>query len=271
MFVFCDVDGVLIPFPAADGGIPATHRREQVLPAGYDQPVTIWLNPAHGPLLADLVTVTGLEPVWCTSWRGDAAQLIGHRLGLPAWPHVELPRLPLTDSHPDGYLWKRDHVAVYAAGHPLAWIDDDFAVPADHDWAATRTAAGYPTLLIQPDPHLGVHPGAATQRVARLTKPQQEQHRLRGQHAVLDAPVPGPLSSSRHRGSLSLRSERQNGRYAAGLLDPRWLLLCLPWRPHVSATTTFRSLDGLQLHGTLGIVARLRQGLPAPRAAPWLF
>lgn len=159
MFVFCDVDGVLIPFPAADGGIPATHRRDQVLPAGYDQLVPIWLNPDHGHLLAGLVTATTLRPVWCTSWRGDAARLIGSRLGLPAWPHVELPRLPLTDSHPDGYLWKRDHVAPYAAGHPLAWIDDDFAVPADHDWAASRTAAGYPTLLIQPDPHLGLQVG----------------------------------------------------------------------------------------------------------------
>jgi hypothetical protein len=38
----------------------------------------------------------------------------------------------LTDSHPDGYL----------------------AVPADHDWAAARTAAGYSTLLIPPDPCL---------------------------------------------------------------------------------------------------------------------
>jgi hypothetical protein len=75
---------------------------------------------------------------------------------LPAWPHVKLPCLPLTDSHPDGYLWKRDYIAIHAAGHPLAWIDDDFAVPADHDWAAARTAAGYSTLLIQPDPYLGL-------------------------------------------------------------------------------------------------------------------
>jgi hypothetical protein len=155
MFLFCDVDGVLIPFPAAGGRIPGTHRRDQVLPAGYDQLVTIWLNPAHGSLLADLVTTTGLQPVWCTSWRGDAARLIGPRLGLPAWPHVELPRLPLTDSHPDGYLWKRDYVAAHAVGHPMAWIDDDFA-ESDHSWAAARAAVGYSTLLIQPDPHLGI-------------------------------------------------------------------------------------------------------------------
>lgn len=57
MFSFCDIDGVLIPFPAADGTVPATHRRDHVVPAGTDQQVPIWLNPAHGPLLADLVNI----------------------------------------------------------------------------------------------------------------------------------------------------------------------------------------------------------------------
>jgi hypothetical protein len=127
-----------------------------VLPAGYDEPVPIWLNPAHGRLLADLIAISELEPVWCTSWRADASPLIGNRLGLPPWPHVDLPHLPLTTSHPDGYLWKRDHVAAHAGGQPLAWIDDDFARPADYDWASARTAAGGPTLLIQPDPYTGI-------------------------------------------------------------------------------------------------------------------
>jgi hypothetical protein len=120
MFLFCDIDGVLIPFPAPDGTTPATHHPCNVVPAGYDDPVPIWLNPAHGPLLAELITITGLQPVWCTSWRADASRLIGHRLGLPPWPHVELPRLPLTTSHPDDYLWKRDHIAAHAGRQPLA-------------------------------------------------------------------------------------------------------------------------------------------------------
>lgn len=156
MFLFCDVDGVIIPFPAADGTIPSTHHLEHVTPAGHEQPIPIWLNLAHGQLLAELVATTGLEPVWCTSWRGDASRLIGHRLGLPPWPHVALPHLPLTDSHPHGYLWKRDYVAKHARRRPLAWIDDDFADPADHDWATARTAAGLPTLLIQPDSRAGI-------------------------------------------------------------------------------------------------------------------
>ncbi len=155
MYLFCDIDGVLIPFPSADGAIPATHYPAHVVPAGYGQPVRIWLNPAHGPLLAEVIASTGLEPVWCTSWRGDASRLIGRQLGLPPWPHVNLPRLPLTTSHPDGYLWKRDYLAAHARHQPLAWIDDDLTT-ADHDWADTRTTAGHPTLLIQPDPQTGL-------------------------------------------------------------------------------------------------------------------
>jgi hypothetical protein len=80
MFLFCDIDGVLIPFPGADGSAPGTHQITQVTPAGYEQPVPIWLNPEHGPLLAGLIAATGLRPIWCTSWRQDAARLIGPRL-----------------------------------------------------------------------------------------------------------------------------------------------------------------------------------------------
>jgi hypothetical protein len=109
-------------------------------------------------MLSGLITATGLEPVWCTSWRKDATRLIGPRLGLPPWPNVHLPHQPLTSSHPHGYLWKRDYVAEHACNQPLAWIDDDFAEPADHDWARTRTASGLPTLLIQPNPQDGIQP-----------------------------------------------------------------------------------------------------------------
>ncbi len=66
----------------------------------------------------------------------------------------------MTTSHPDGYLWKRDYLATHARHHSLAWIDDDFT-SADYDWASARTAAGHPTLLIQPDPRTGLQVGNA--------------------------------------------------------------------------------------------------------------
>ncbi|MFG2527295.1 hypothetical protein [Streptomyces sp. NPDC048516] len=158
-YFLLDIDGVLIPFPAKDGGTPPTHVRHDVVPTGRtpDDPVTIWLDPTHGPLLMQVARRDLVIPVWCTSWRQDAATMIGPLLGIPAFPYVDLPRPRITTSHPHGYLWKRDRVAVWAKATPVAWIDDDFT-HLDHEWAARRTAAGLPTLLIQPDPHVGLLP-----------------------------------------------------------------------------------------------------------------
>ncbi|MEU3032442.1 HAD domain-containing protein [Streptomyces incarnatus] len=156
-YLLLDVDGVLIPFPDAEGTGPATHTRHDVIPTGRtaDKPVTIWLNPAHGPLLMHVIRTGLVSPVWCTSWRQDATTLIGPLLGLPALPHVELPRPQITTSHPNGYLWKRDHVDGWLGDAPVIWIDDDFT-DLDHEWARERTARGYVTALIQPNPHVGL-------------------------------------------------------------------------------------------------------------------
>lgn len=156
-YLLLDIDGVLIPFPDADGSPPDSHTRHRVVPTGRstDDPVIIWLNPAHGPLLSEVVRSCLVTPVWCTSWRQDAAALIGPLLGLPPFPHIDLPRLEITTSHPDGYLWKRDYVDTWLEDAPAVWIDDDFTVP-DHAWAAERNARGPSTLLIQPDPRVGL-------------------------------------------------------------------------------------------------------------------
>ncbi|GIH72833.1 HAD domain-containing protein [Sphaerimonospora thailandensis] len=159
IYLLIDIDGVLIPFPQADGSSPATHERHMVVPTDYDPatPVPIWLNPAHGLMLRELIDELPLTPVWCTSWRGDASTLIGPKLGLPPFPHVELGRPAITSSHPNGYLWKRDPVAAWLGTAPAAWIDDDFT-PADHAWAVHRTMAGASTLLVQPAPRVGLQP-----------------------------------------------------------------------------------------------------------------
>jgi hypothetical protein len=101
---------------------------------------------------------TGLiSPVWCTSWRQDATTLIGPLLDLPPLPYIDLPRPQITTSHPNGYLWKRDHVDTWLDDAPAIWIDDDFT-DLDRTWAAERTARGPATGLIQPNPHIGLLP-----------------------------------------------------------------------------------------------------------------
>ncbi|MFF1690879.1 MULTISPECIES: HAD domain-containing protein [unclassified Streptomyces] len=156
-YLLLDIDGVLIPFPDDDGTTPATHVRHDVVPAGRsaDDPVTVWLNPDHGPMLMDVFRNGLVSPIWCTSWRRDATTLIGPLLGLPPLPYVDLPRPQITTSHPDGYLWKRDFVDSWLGDAPAVWIDDDFT-GLDHAWAAERTTRGSATLLVQPDPRIGL-------------------------------------------------------------------------------------------------------------------
>ncbi|MFI5943749.1 HAD domain-containing protein [Streptomyces uncialis] len=171
-YLLLDIDGVLIPFPTADGTTPATHTRHDVVPTGRsaDNPVTVWLDPAHGRLLMDVIRTGLVTPVWCTSWRQDATTLIGPLLGLPPLPHIDLPRPRITTSHPDGYLWKRDHVDTWLGDAPAVWIDDDFTA-LDHDWATARTARGTATHLIQTDPRAGLqaeHLTQATTWAARI-------------------------------------------------------------------------------------------------------
>ncbi|MDH6222810.1 HAD domain-containing protein [Streptomyces pseudovenezuelae] len=170
-YLLLDVDGVLIPFPQADGTTPATHARHDVVPTGRapDAPATIWLNPAHGPLLMHVIRTGLVTPVWCTSWRQDATMIIGPLLGLPSLPYVDLPRPQITTSHPNGYLWKRDYVDTWLNHSPTIWIDDDFT-NLDHEWAAKRTAQGQTTTLIQPDPRIGLLADHLVEVLARAVR-----------------------------------------------------------------------------------------------------
>ena len=156
-YLLLDVDGVLIPFPDEAGASPATHTRHEVVPTGrsVDDPVTVWLNSVHGPLLMNIVHSGLVTPVWCSSWRQDATNLVGPLLGLPPLPYIDLPRPQITTSHPNGYLWKRDYVDMWLGDAPAAWIDDDFTA-LDHEWADRRTKRGSLTLLVQPACRVGL-------------------------------------------------------------------------------------------------------------------
>lgn len=94
------------------------------------------------------------ELVWASGWEERAGEHLPHLLGLPgALPFLRFSRaVGRSNAH-----WKLDAIGTYAAGRPLAWIDDAFN-PACHLWAEERPA---PTLLVQTDPELGLTTGEA--------------------------------------------------------------------------------------------------------------
>ena len=89
------------------------------------------------------------ELVWCSGWEEKADEYLPFALGLPAG----IPHLSFGDPGEGRRHWKLAAIDGYAGpGRALAWIDDA------HDescraWAAAR---GAPTLLVTPDPAIGL-------------------------------------------------------------------------------------------------------------------
>ncbi|MDA2806744.1 hypothetical protein [Nocardiopsis suaedae] len=90
-------------------------------------PLTVRLDPAHGPQLLELP----MEPVWATTWEHDANTWIGPHLGLPELPVVpwSSPRTP----DPSGLHWKTRELSAWAGERPFAWIDDEPG-QSDREW-----------------------------------------------------------------------------------------------------------------------------------------
>jgi hypothetical protein len=156
--LFVDVDGPLNPYAARATRRPEGYRTHRMSPPDWAraypgaEPLRVWLNPEHGPMLLSLP----VELVWATTWGHDANDWIGPRIGLPELPVVEWPAGEGPDrmfESADGRFWKTQPVADFAAGRPFAWVDDQLTA-ADERWCARRYPA--PTLLLPIDPALGL-------------------------------------------------------------------------------------------------------------------
>lgn len=147
-----DVDGVLNPLPEDPAAEPAGYTAHVLRPRGFGSGLRVWLNPAHGAALRALGGLVDL--VWATSWEEQANTMIGPLIGLSEpLPFVELGTPWLAHDR----IWKRDRVAAWAGDRPFAWLDDAFEA-GDDRWAASRTAAGSPTLLVHVAPRTGLLP-----------------------------------------------------------------------------------------------------------------
>jgi len=89
------------------------------------------------------------ELVWASGWEERADEHLPHLLGLPAGlPFLRFERaVGRANAH-----WKLEAIDAFAAGRPLAWLDDciDDACRA---WADAR---GAPTLLVRTRPERGL-------------------------------------------------------------------------------------------------------------------
>jgi HAD domain in Swiss Army Knife RNA repair proteins len=166
-----DVDGPLNPYAAKPHARPPGYETFRLTPSGEWHTgrearrrggVRVWLNPGHGALLRGLAAECGLELAWATTWLHEANTRIGPAIGLPELPVIEFPDADLDDQHGwrgDG-AWKWPAVARFAAGRPLAWLDDEHGTERFRRArsAFDRARAGAPTLLCHVDPRQGLRP-----------------------------------------------------------------------------------------------------------------
>ncbi|MEU5693842.1 hypothetical protein [Actinosynnema sp. NPDC020468] len=158
-----DVDGPLNVWGASGRPAAFVEHRWRV---SWRRRRGAWLDPSHGPRLLRVAAEVGAELAWCTTWEEDANRFVGPALGLPP---LRVVGLRAWEGRSD---WKFPAVGRFAAGRPLAWLDDDFGLfPAARDRFVARRRE--PTVLVDVDPAVGVTDADLAAVVAGLGRTEQ--------------------------------------------------------------------------------------------------
>lgn len=145
--ILLDVDGPLNPFSGKTA--PEGYTDHKMHPDSWTgpKPLTVRLNPSHGPSLVSL----DAELIWATTWEFEADEWIGCRLGLP-----ELPVIDWIDKdywNPEGLYWKTKRIVSWMNEHrngvPFIWIDDE-CTKKDRNWIEYMSGGLGTTLQISP-------------------------------------------------------------------------------------------------------------------------
>lgn len=150
-----DVDGVLIP-----EGMSHRERKHQRFHLSKrireEQMRRVWLHRAHGPMLRGFAEHHDLELVWATYWGHEANTYIVSEIGL----RDDLPVIEFSSGWA-GYrsAWKYPEMLEYAAGRPLAWLDDEHHMRPTQRIQFLRERGETPTALIDVAPGTGLHIG----------------------------------------------------------------------------------------------------------------
>lgn len=135
-----DVDGVISLFGFEDTPGPDIGRFHIV------DGMPHFIATAAGERLLRLAA--HFELIWATGWEERANEYLPTILGIPTLPVLHFgPDARFGTAH-----WKLGPIGDYAAGRPLAWIDDSFSEDC-YEWAEQRAE---PTLLVPTDSAIGL-------------------------------------------------------------------------------------------------------------------
>ncbi|WP_329226831.1 hypothetical protein OG488_06730 [Streptomyces sp. NBC_01460] len=147
-----DIDGPLNPYAAlARTPLPEGYTLHEMRPTGWKEgpPLPVLLSPVHGDGL--LALAARYELVWATTWKDEANEWVGPRIGLPPLPYIDWPAMHAVRE--DGTYWKTRYVVDHADGRPFAWVDDEISDP-DRAWVAAHHPGR--ALLLRVDPWVGL-------------------------------------------------------------------------------------------------------------------
>jgi len=140
-----DVDGVISLF-GFEGQPPREAGRFHLIDG---MPHVI--SAKAGSCMRRLVEQGHYELVWATGWEDKANDYLPNLLGIPELPVLHFGR----DARFGTAHWKLGPIGEYAAGRPLAWIDDSLNDEC-RQWARDRSE---PTLLVETESMLGIEDG----------------------------------------------------------------------------------------------------------------
>ena len=140
-----DVDGVISLF-GFEGQPPRDAGRFHLIDG---MPHVI--SAKAGSCMRRLVEEDHYELVWATGWEDKANDYLPNLLGIPELPVLHFGR----DARFGTAHWKLGPISEYAAGRPLAWIDDSLNDEC-RQWARDRSE---PTLLVETESMLGIEDG----------------------------------------------------------------------------------------------------------------
>ena len=140
-----DVDGVISLF-GFEGQPPRDAGRFHLIDG---MPHVI--SAKAGSCMRRLVEEDHYELVWATGWEDKANDYLPNLLGIPELPVLHFGR----DARFGTAHWKLGPIGEYAAGRPLAWIDDSLNDEC-RQWARDRSE---PTLLVETESMLGIEDG----------------------------------------------------------------------------------------------------------------